>query len=237
MTTSTLIHEWSLDKIAPPASTSSTCARPDAKTIVLNTLLLNRWGIHSLSTVIDAVPLSQDRLRNEGLIPFYTYLVTANRKIKEIALTQGVAVPSYPDVCDDHAKECALDDEALLAKLAPHVTGPPAHLLEGGAKVVRARQKYHWGTLVAHLAVAAEIMSTQMQCGKNTVTAIACEELAPLKEFVVDKVMAETMGVIGEEMMKCRSGAATTGWREEEAKELVTEHAKLMKTYLSPPQQ
>lgn len=155
--------------------------------------------------------------------------------MKDNALKKGVSVPPYPDVREDWTDEYALDDEALRAALFPHVTKPASRFLEFVDKSYRERKQFHWGSLAAQISVGAEVASNVVAGGKSAIAKMACDEAGLWKECATAKPMGESMAIIGEELLKCRSDAAGTGWREEEAKELVTEHVRILKAFWMPP--
>lgn len=240
MSTSTLPQIWSLD-ISANANAAPYLAHISAPTpapsnfdvFFLNNLLLNRWGAHYLSALLVIIPTSETRLRNDGIVTMYNCVRDLISIFKDLAHKRQITVPPFPEIPADWKEEAAIDYKTLHAALLPHVVKPVKGYIEYATELITTEGKYHWTSLVAPLSVSADAYLDTMETANGLVGTIGDKTLAPYTEAVTGKELVESARAMREEIMRIRSRAEDTGWREEEAKGITVEHLRNMKEFFA----
>lgn len=91
-----LTEIWSLDMSPPEAPRS-----PNFDIWVANFVLLYRVGGIVLASELNAIPHSETRLRDEGVVPFYSLVRNVFNALKSSARERGVDIPAFPDTPAD----------------------------------------------------------------------------------------------------------------------------------------
>lgn len=147
-----------------------------------------------------------------------------------IARQRGVTLPPFPDALEDWSEEAATDSEKLSTALEVGTDEITKQMIDYQVKVTRTKGEHHWGSLVALIAVAAEVYIKTLVTAEDSVKALGDEMLAKYRELGYEE-LAKYTRVMTEEMARVRNEAGETGWREEEAKELVAEHMKRSRAF------
>lgn len=153
--------------------------------------------------------------------------------LKNVAQTRGITVPQFPDVLADWEEEAGIDYKTLHEALLPHSAEATKEIIEYTTGLMNEGGKYHWASLVAAVSVAGDMYLDVMITTKGLVGTIGDKTLAPYKNAVTGSELLDGMRMMGEEVMRIRSEAEETGWREEEAKELSAGLLKRMKDFFA----
>lgn len=106
--------------------------------------------------------------------------------------------------------------------------------IEFTTQVMNAQRNYHWASLVASVSVSSEMYLSLMATTKCTVGRAGDATLASYTEVTAGREVMAAARVMRDELLKIRCGPAeTTGWREEEARELSTEHLGRIKDFMA----
>ena len=216
MSTQGLVQIWGLDK-------SPSGEKPPAPAIdnwVVNTIILNRARANALAALLSTIPSSETRLRDEGIVPFYSLLRNLANSLKSIARERGLNVPAIPDTPAAWGEEASTDPKALDAQLRPHLSVPAQVSLDWNLGMRDRNPRPHWSSEVAANSVSVDLF---VRVAPMMGAAMGATEWGPFLTQMTDDEIKEIAGVISEEILKVRAQPGS-GWNEEEAKGLVMEY-------------
>ena len=226
MSTPSLAAAWSIDTTFPegddvrPAILTSTSSSELASWAVA-TYCTSRWALHYLSHLINRIPSTEARLRNEGFIPYYKAMYDLNAGLIEIAQQNQIPLPPFPATSPDYEREASdISKDTLGATLLPQVALPIKPMLDTMGDLMRGYQSYHWGSLAAFTGVSADAYSNAVKATKESKSTPGERTIAP---FIQCFTCEDTLGackVMREELVRCREEASRTGWKDDEAREL-----------------
>lgn len=179
-----------------------------------------------MPTLLSVVPPSQARLRDEGLALYYEVGRGLTSTFKSVAQQRGVTLPPFPDIPADWRDGLAIDTETLYAALEPHAAGPVKEMMD-------PKGRYYWESLVASISVGSDVYLDTVAVTSTSPGTPGDATLAPYKGAMGNEELARCARVLREEVTKARSQAGETGWREDEAREVVTKHMDLSKGFWS----
>ena len=221
MSTQGLIQIWGLDKSPsgekPPA--------PSIDTWIVNTIILNRARANSLASLLNAIPSSETRLRDEGIVPFYSLLRNLANNLKSSARERGLAVPAVPDTPEAWGEEASTDPKALAAQLRPQLAEPARVALDWNFGLRDRNPRPHWSSEAAANSVSLDLFL-------RVAPAMAATEWGPFIAQTTNDEIKGVAAVISEEILKVRAQPGS-GWGEEEAKGLVFEYLGSMREAMS----
>ncbi|KAL0636510.1 hypothetical protein Q9L58_004462 [Maublancomyces gigas] len=227
---SSLGEIWSIDgsSYTTPgpylAHLSSTAPAPaDFDVWFVSNICMSRYSAYYLSRVLEAVPSSELRLRNEGLGAMYDVIRGIDTTFKGIALQRGIQLPNYPEVSADWKKELEIDYSALHAVMSAHAIPTVIRYMDYSIELIQSKGKYHWTSLVTPLSVSADMFLNSMTTGEGPAKG---DTMA--RKALTDNDMTGPARVVREELMRIRSNKAETGWNEAEARQLTAGHFKYM---------
>ncbi|KAG0125887.1 hypothetical protein HOY82DRAFT_615906 [Tuber indicum] len=238
MATPSLATEWSLDISFPgdsvrPSILTSTSPLELSRWAV-NTYAASRWGLHFVANLINRIPASESRLRNEGLAAFYKSVCDINAGVSEIAQQKGISLPPFPALHYDIGEEASdVSKEALGIAVSSQVASSIKPLMDTIGTLMSAGDSYHWGSLVAFLGVAADAYVSAPNATKVSQSTPGEHTVAPFVRAITSENMLEASKVMREELVRCRAEASQTGWRDDEARNLAREFLKYFKHFPS----
>lgn len=215
---STLAQVWSLDMSPPGEAPPAT----DYGTWVVNLTLLYRVGVNFVASQLSVIPPSETRLRDEGVIPFYSIASNIVKTLKSSAHARGVIVPAIPDVPQDWSEEASTDYKALAAQLRPHLVESAREIMDWTLGLWDREPKLHWTSVVAVTAVTLDQYSRMAPAMSGMKEGSG---LGPFVALVASDELKWIAGVTNEEILRIRA-LPGSGWAEEEAKTVVKEQLK-----------
>ena len=221
MSTPGLAQIWSLD-MAPPVEAS---LPPNFDIWVANFVLIYRVGGTVLATELDNIPDSETRLRDEGVVPFYSLVRDIFNTLKSSAHERGVAIPAFPDPPADWREELSTDYKALAAQFRPHLVEPARVMVDSAFGVWERDPKPHWTSRVAVDSVSLE---TFVRMAPAMGGMMGGSEWGSYTALLASDELKRVAAVINEEILRIRAQPGS-GWDEEEAKRLVMEHLETTK--------
>jgi len=239
MATPSIATAWSLDTSFPadndihPAILSSTSSS-ELASWTLTTYCCSRWSLHYIARLINLIPSTEARLRNEGFIPYYESICEGTTGLTKIAQQNQISLPPFPDPLPDYEKETSdVSKETLGATLLPRVALPIKPLCDTMGDLMRDDHGYHWGSLAAFIGVAADEYFSAVNTTKKSKSTPGERTIAPFIEPVTTEKMLQACKVIREELLRCREEASRTGWKDEEARGLAQEFVRYFKKFPS----
>ena len=185
----------------------------------VNHILLYRAGSNNLASQLNVIPRSETRLRDEGIIPFYSLLRDITSTLKSSARERGVTVPPIPDAPEDWKKEAATDYKALAAQFRPRLAEPAKATMDWILGSRDRDPKLHWASRVAVSSVSLNLFIEMMPAMGET---MGGGEWDSFVAQVTSNEFRRTAGIINEEILRIRA-QPESGWDEEEAKRVVKE--------------
>lgn len=237
MTTQSLTSAWSLDTKVPPvhdfnlpttrSSALSSVAPGGLSQWLLNVYPTHRVGLHLISHSIKRVPTSEVRLRDEGIIPFFKACRDANDGLVEIAQRNGITLPNISPPHLDWRQEVEVDIQTLVTNLDL----PLAPVIKENLDLMiqlHNDQACHWTSLVAFIGGPSDIFTDHVDSAKYA-TNFEGHAQAPFLKPLASESSVQAMKVMREELVKYKENAERTGWRDDEARDLVEKHLKFAK--------
>ena len=213
MSTQGLAQIWSLDQ----SIVGEDPRAPKFDIWAVNHMLYTRALVNNTASQLNAIPSSETRLRDEGIIPFYSYLRKLISTLKSSAREQGVTVPEFPDPPADWREEVSTDCKSLAALFRPHLTEPVEAAVDWNFSLRDRDPKPHWASEPATNYVAIDL-SLQLLAAMDKV--LVGSEWGPYKALLACNEIKWIARVMGEELLRIRAQPGS-GWDEEEAKEMV----------------
>ena len=215
MSTQGLAQIWSLDQTliggAPRA--------PKFDIWVVNHMLYTRSLINNTAYQLNAIPSSETRLRDEGIIPFYSWLRKLIDTLKSSAREQGVTVPNIPDAPADWREELSTDCKSLAAIFRPHLMEAIRAAVDWNFSLRDRDPKPHWASEPATNSAMLDLVLPLMVTMDSV---LAGSEWGPYKAQMASDEIKWIARVMGEELLRIRAQPGS-GWEEEEVKEMVKE--------------
>ena len=180
-------------------------------------------GATTLASQLSAIPLSETRLRDEGLAPLYSFVRKLTDTLKSSAQQRGVTVPAIPAIPADWSGEAPSDPRALAAQFRPHLAEQARVVIDWNIDLRDRVPKPHWSSVVATYVVSFDLF-IRMAPGKvGPGGAMGGSEWGPFMAQMASDEIKGIVGVINEEILRIRAQPGS-GWNEEEAKALTMEH-------------
>lgn len=229
---SSLYQIWSIDgssyATAAPyfAHLSSDAPAPaNFEAWFVSHILMGHYSAYYLTKLLEIVPSSEARLRNEGLIAMYNVVRGINVTFNAIAKQRGIAVPPHPDLAVDWKDEARADYNALYAVVATNGLKSTIDYMEYTIGLIQD-EKYHWTSLVTPVSVWTDLCleSAKAETGPAVTGTM-------LRKAMTDNNMAGPARVLDEELMRIRGNAEESGWREEEARKCTEGHLKYVEEF------
>ena len=203
---------WSLD--IPSTGEAVTVTNFDVWAV--NNILRLRAGSNYLVFHLSAIPTSETRLRDEGIIPLYSFWRELSSIIRSSARELGAAVPDIPEAPRDWNEEASTDSNALAAEILPHLAEPARQIVDWILSSRGRDPRLHW---TSRLAVTSLVPGLILRAA----LAIGGTEDSVLGPYVARATSDEfkrIAGVINEELLRIRAQPGS-GWNEEEARRVV----------------
>ena len=210
MSTPGLSQIWSLSM---PLTGGSPQA-PKFDIWVGNAILFARVLSNNVAFQLNAIPGSETRLRDEGIVPHYSFLRKLIDTLKSSARGQGVTVPAFPDAPADWSEDVSTDSKALAALLRPHMLESARAAMDQLLGLRDRDPKLHWALAPVGICVGADLFTSLMVQMDGV---LGGSEWGPFKARVTCDETKWFARVMGEEILRIR---AQPGSRrdEEEAK-------------------
>lgn len=233
---SRLSEVWSLDGSSHATSApyfahlaSAGPAPPGFDVWFASNIILNRYYAYYLSVTLGTIPYSEIRLRDEGVGVMYNIIRGIDVAFNVIALQRGIPVSKCPAIAADWRDEAVIDYSALHPALSALATESVNRYLEYFSELIHSEGKYHWASLVAPVSISADMFldSTTTTGGGPAMD----EKLAP--KASMDNGILQPVRVMREELMRIRGNKEETGWREEEARQVMTRYMKCMDDFVA----
>ena len=195
---------------------------------VVNATLLTRAFSNSVVVQINAIPDSQIRFRDEGIVPYYSYIRKLIDALESSARDHGVTVPAFPAAPADWREDVSTDPKALAAQLRPHMLESVRAAMDQLLGLRDLDPKLHWASALAANCVALDgciSLVTEMD------GVLKGSEWGPFKARVTCDETKWIAKVMGEELLRIRAQPGS-GWNEEEANEIAKGHFTSLATYL-----
>ena len=189
-----------------------------------NQVPLYRLGTNSLAYELTVIPRSETRLREEGIIPYYSFVRNLGNAVKSSAHARGVTIVATPDAPADWSEDTSLDHKALAAHIRPHLAEPAQALLDWTLGLRARVPEPHWTSVVGVYSVLLDLFLGMTPAMGGV---MGGSEWAPFMALMTSDEPKGLAEVLREEVLRIRAQPGS-GWNEEEAKTLVMEHAGLM---------
>ena len=191
---------------------------------VANHILLYRVCTNAIAFELNAIPRSETRLRDEGVIPCYSFVRNIFNTLKSSAHERGATIPAVPDAPADWAEDVSTDYKALAAQLRPHMAEPAREVMNSTFGLRDRNPKPHWASLVAANSLTLDLFVRMAPAMGGIMRG---SEWEPFIAQMTSSELKWIAGVIGEEILKIRAQPGS-GWDEEEAKGLAKERLRNM---------
>ena len=182
---------------------------------VVNTILLNRVIINTVACQTNAVPRSETRLRDEVMIPLYSFQRNLGEVLKSSARERGLTVPAFPAASADWSEEVTTDHKALAAQLHPHMAEPSRVSMDWNFDLRDQDPRAYWASEMAAMGVALDLFIQAV----GPMGGVMGSEWGPFIAQTVSDELKGIVGAMGEELLRIRAQPGS-GWNEEEAKRL-----------------
>jgi len=215
MSTPGLVQIWSLNI----SSTEEAPTALNADVWAVNTILICRAGVNNLASQLSVIPRSETRLRDEGIIPLYSFLRNITNTLKSSARELGVTVPDIPDAPEDWNEEASTNHTALAAQLSPRLAEPARASMDW---IIGSRDrdpKLHWASRLAVTSLSLDMYTRALPAMGGV---MGGSEWEPFMAQATGDELKGIARVINEEILRIRAQPGS-GWDEEEAKRVVKE--------------
>lgn len=191
-------------------------------------IFMGHYSAYYLTKLLEIVPSSEIRLRNDGLIAMYNVIRGINITFNAIAKQRGIAVPPHPDLAVDWEDEAGADYNALHAVVATYGLKSTVDYMEYTIGLIQDAEKYHWTSLVTPVSVSTDLFleSAKAETGPAVTGSM-------VREAMTDNHMTGPARVLDEELMRIRGNAEESGWREEEARKCTEGHLKYVEEFFT----
>ena len=213
-----LTAEYSRQTAGPSPASLPPLSEQDQPPWVHNCYACHRLGMHAIAKIVNSVPLSESRLRDQGLIPFYEGACDLADDLRTLAQQHNFTLAPCEDLRHDYLQECEVDDRALIGALAPYIVPQQKGMLDHLVKLTTGHQQLHWTSMVAFVGVGSEFFINQTTAGEG----IAALDKPSGALFVPNAKTRAAAKVIMEEVVRLRDQSSSSGWNEKEAQELAT---------------
>lgn len=222
-----LSNIWPIDRFSQPdcaahlAHLTSTGPAPEAfPTWFVSHICMNRFAAYYLAKLLESIPASETRLRNEGITGMFNVVRGIHIAFTGIAHSRGLTIPEFADIPAETENEAKTDYEAMLVVVKAHATDELIQYVEHSAGKLHGG-KCHWASLVAPVSVSTDRF---LESTMTDVVPVATEG-ADWKPATEDHMVAPAK-VMREELLRIRG--EVPGWREDEARDFTAAHLKLM---------
>ena len=181
---------------------------------VVSAIILNRVVANCTAAQLNAIPLSEARLRDEGVIPYYKFLRKIVGTLKSAAREHGVTVPVFPEAPADWSEDVSTDYKALAAQFRPHLTEPMRAAMDWYFELRDKDPKPHWASEPAANCVSLELLIQMTQAMGGVMEG---SEWEPFKDQITSNEVKWITKAMSEELLRIRAQSGS-GWDEEEAK-------------------
>ena len=225
MSTPGLTQTWSL-------SVPLTGGLPQAPKFdiwVVNAILLTRAFSNSVAFQLNAIPGSETRLRDEGIVPYYSFLRQLIEDLESSARDKGVTVPAFPAAPEDWSEDVSTDSKALAALLRPHMLESVRAAMDQILGLRDLDPKLHWASAPAANSVALE---SCIPLVAEMDGVLKGSEWGPFKATMTCDETKWVARVMGEELLRIRTQPGS-GWNEEEAKGIAKGQSTSLAAYLT----
>ena len=183
---------------------------------VVNAILLTRAISNSVAFQLNAIPGTETRLRDEGIVPFYSFLCKLLETLESSARDQGVTVPAFPAAPEDWSEDASTDSKALAALLRPHMLESVRAAMDRTLGLRDLDPKLHWASAPAANFVTADSCISLVAEMDGVLKG---SEWGPFKARATCDETKWIAKVMGEELLRIRAQPGS-GWDEKEANEI-----------------
>ena len=196
---------------------------------VVNAILLTRVLSNSAAFQLNAVPGSETRLRDEGMVPHYFFLRKLIDALESSAHDQGVTVPAFPAAPADWSADVSTDSKALAAQLRPHMVESVRVAMDQILGFRDIEPKLHWASAPAGNYTAVD---NCMSLVAEMDGVLKGSEWGPFKARITCDETKWFARVMGEELLRIRAQPGS-GWDEEEANEIAKGQMTSLAAYMT----
>ena len=225
MSTSGLPQIWSLSV----PLTGGLPQTPKFDIWVVNAILFTRAISNSVAFQLNAIPGSETRLRDEGVVPYYSSLRKLLETLESSARDQGVTVPAFPAAPEDWSEDVSTDSKALAALLRPHMVESVKAAMDRTLGLRDLDPKLHWASAPAANSVTVD---TCISLVPEMDGVLKGSEWGPFKARVTCDETKWFARVMGEELLRIRAQPGS-GWDEEEANEIAKGQLTSLAAYMT----
>ena len=183
---------------------------------VVNAILLTRVISNSVAFQLNAIPGSETRLRDEGIVPYYSFVRKLIEALEFSAHDQGVTIPAFPAAPEDWSEDASTDSKALAAQLRPHMLESIRAAMDLSLGLRDRDPKLHWASAPTANSVTLDSCISLMAEMDGVLTG---SEWGPFKATITCDETKWIAKVMGEELLRIRDQPGS-GWNEEEANEI-----------------
>lgn len=141
---------------------------PNFNLSFINSLLLNRIAIHSMSGILSNILDSYSCPRGDSLSPFYTQFYNRITGLQPIAEKRGITIPPYPAVSANWHEGATVDSNTIDEALTRHVEEPVRRILKYTVMYSARKGTRHWSSGAAQFPVGLEAYLGMMETTKSS---------------------------------------------------------------------
>ena len=196
---------------------------------VVNAILLTRVISNSVAFQLNAIPGSETRLRDEGIVPYYSFVRKLIEALEFSAHDQGVTVPAFPAAPADWSADVSTDSKALAAQLRPHMVESVRVAMDQILGFRDIEPKLHWASAPAASSVT---LDSCISLVAEMDGVLKGSEWGPFKARITCDETKWFARVMGEELLRIRAQPGS-GWNEEEANKIAKGQLTSAVTYMT----
>ena len=196
---------------------------------VVNAILFARVLSNNVAFQLNAIPGSETRLRDEGIVPYYSFLRKLIDALESSARDHGVTVPAFPAAPADWSEDVSTDSKALAAQLRPHMLESVRAAMDRTLGLRDQDPKLHWASAPAASSVT---LDSCISLVAEMDGVLKGSEWGPFKARVTCDETKWFTKVMGEEALRIRAQPGS-GWNEEEANKIAKGQLTSAVTYMT----
>ncbi|KAI5794994.1 hypothetical protein EDC01DRAFT_776054 [Geopyxis carbonaria] len=183
-------------------------------------LMVECWVLHAIARAAEATPASETRIRSALHVLYKNTNQTHQDTLAILSAPPAGFKPAHPDM---HLEATTVADTDVVAAITAHLTPPAKNHVNSVAAALAGDA--HWTTPVAYIAAVFDIYVWSLAKGQGShfdfcVNDPVRAEAKWVDKFACEEVM-QSLEVLMAELKRLRE-SEDSGWREEEARELVT---------------
>ena len=202
---------------------------PKFDTWVVSAILFTRVISNTVAFQLNAIPSSETRLRDEGIVPNYSFLRKLIDALEFSARDQGVTVPAFPAAPEDWSEDVSTDYKALADQLRPHMVESVRAAMDQILGLRDLDPKIHWASSPAANFVAIDSFISLMAEMDGVLKG---SKWGPFKATITCDETKWFARVMGEELLRIRAQPGS-GWDEKEASEIAKAQMTNLAAYMT----